>query len=119
MPRDFTEDNATLVEVMAWSRQATGKKPLPEPMLTQDPDLCRHMAQLGHNEVNTLMNSMHTYSITAIRKLFPRGLKVGKPPCSLFLVGLHFHNDKPLCIDHGNMRQSFLQPEGSALIISV
>ena len=50
MPLDHTDDKSTLVQVMAWCRQATeilvnigsgngllpdGTKPLPEPMLTQ------------------------------------------------------------------------------------
>ena len=35
MPQDLTDDKSTLVQVMAWCRQATLNKPLPEPMLTQ------------------------------------------------------------------------------------
>ena len=34
MSLDFTDDQSTLVQVMAWCRQAINK-PLPEPMLTQ------------------------------------------------------------------------------------
>ena len=38
MPLDLTDDKSTLVQVMAWCRQAT------------DPDLCHHMVSLGLNE---------------------------------------------------------------------
>ena len=37
MSLEFIEDQSTLVQVMAWCRQA---------------DLCRHMVSLGHNEIN-------------------------------------------------------------------
>ena len=39
MPLDLTGDKSTLVQVMAWFRQAN-----------VDPDLCRQMASLGLNE---------------------------------------------------------------------
>ena len=35
MPRDLTDDKSTLVQVMAWCRQATSHYLKPEPMLTQ------------------------------------------------------------------------------------
>ena len=40
MPQDITDDKSTLVQVMAWCRQAN-----------VDPDLCRQMASLGFNEL--------------------------------------------------------------------
>ena len=42
MPLDFTDDLSTLVQVMAitWANV--------------DPDLCRHMVSLGHNELITV-----------------------------------------------------------------
>ena len=39
---DFTDDQSTLVQVMVWCRQAWANV---------GPDLCRHMASLGHNEL--------------------------------------------------------------------
>ena len=42
MPLDLTDDKSTLVQVMAWCRQAK---------TNVDPDLCRHMASLGLNEL--------------------------------------------------------------------
>ena len=45
MPLDITDDKPNLVQVMAWCRQATSH------YLSQFwPDLCRHMASIGHNE---------------------------------------------------------------------
>ena len=41
MPQNLTDDNSTLVQVMAWFRQAT----------SVDLDLQRHMASLGPNEL--------------------------------------------------------------------
>ena len=54
---DFTDDQSTLVQVMAWCRQATSH------YLSQcwpswpnvDPDLCHHMASLGHDELNNII----------------------------------------------------------------
>ena len=49
MPQDLTDDKSTLVQVMAWCRQATSyylSQCWPRSMLTQiyaDPDLCHHM----------------------------------------------------------------------------
>ena len=49
MSMDFTDDQSTLVQVMAWCRQATSH------YLSQfDPDIWRHMASLGHNELNMI-----------------------------------------------------------------
>ena len=41
MSFDLTDDEVNIVQVMAWCRQAN-----------VDPDLCRHMVSLGHNEFN-------------------------------------------------------------------
>ena len=49
MSLDFTDDQSTLVQVMAWCN-----KPLPEPMLTQ---MCCHKVSLGHNELIYTVNS--------------------------------------------------------------
>ena len=48
MTMDLTDGKSTLVQVMAWCRQATSH------YLSQcwHPDLCHHMASLGHNELN-------------------------------------------------------------------
>ena len=45
---DVTEDQSTLVQVMAWYRQATT-------WANVDPDLCRHIVALGHNELTLSM----------------------------------------------------------------
>ena len=47
---DLTDDKSTLGQVMAWCRQATTIT-----WANFDPDQCRHMASLGHNE---LMSNM-------------------------------------------------------------
>ena len=44
MPENFTDDKSTLVQVMAWCLQAITWANI-------DPDLCCHMASLGHNEL--------------------------------------------------------------------
>ena len=41
MPQNEYDAKSTLVQVMVWCRQAN-----------VDPDICRHMALLGHNELN-------------------------------------------------------------------
>ena len=43
MPHDHTDDKSTLVQVMVWT--------------TVYPDLCRHMAPLGHNELELVKTS--------------------------------------------------------------
>ena len=43
---DLTDDKSTLVQVMAWWHQAKAIT-----WANVDPDLCRHMASLGHNEL--------------------------------------------------------------------
>ena len=46
MPQNLTDDKSTLVQIVAWCRQA------PSHCLSQvDPDLCCHMASLGVNEL--------------------------------------------------------------------
>ena len=50
MPLDLTDDKSTLVQVMAWCRQAIS-------WANVDLDLCCHMhdmASLGHNELTHL-----------------------------------------------------------------
>ena len=42
---DLTDDKSTLVQVMAWCRQATAIT-----SANVDTDLCGHIASLGHNE---------------------------------------------------------------------
>ena len=44
---DLTDGKSTLVQVMAWCRQAQAIT-----WANVDPDLCRHMVSLGHNELN-------------------------------------------------------------------
>ena len=48
MPQDLTDDKSTLVQVWlgAVRQQAIT-------WAIVDPDLCRHMASLGHNELNS------------------------------------------------------------------
>ena len=46
MPQDLTGDKWTLVQVMAWCRQATSHT-----WTSVDQDLQRHMALLGPNEL--------------------------------------------------------------------
>ena len=43
LPQDLIDDESALVQVMAWCCQANG-----------DPDLCRHMASLGCNELKIM-----------------------------------------------------------------
>ena len=43
---EFTDDQSTLVQVMAWCRQQQAIT-----WANVDPDLCRHMASLGRNEL--------------------------------------------------------------------
>ena len=45
MSLDFTDDKSTLVQVMAWCRQAAIT------WANVDPDLCHHMVSQGHNEL--------------------------------------------------------------------
>ena len=42
----FTNDKSTLVQVMVWCRQAQAIT-----WANVDPDLCRHMVSLGHNQL--------------------------------------------------------------------
>ena len=44
---DFTDKQSTLVQVMAWCRQAKSHT-----WANVDPDLCHHMASLSHNKLN-------------------------------------------------------------------
>ena len=46
MSLDFIDDQSALVQIMAWCRQATSIT-----WANVDPDLCRHMVSLGHNEL--------------------------------------------------------------------
>ena len=54
MSPDSADDKSTLVQIMAWCRQAT----LPN----VDPDLGRHMRLLGHNELIQQAQAMDIYS---------------------------------------------------------
>ena len=47
MSLDLIDDKSTLVQVMAWCRQ---QKAITWPNV--GPDLCHHVAWLGHNELN-------------------------------------------------------------------
>ena len=51
MPMDLTDHTSTLVQVMAWCCQATSHY-----WANVDPDLCCHMASLGHNELYIYQN---------------------------------------------------------------
>ena len=46
MSLDFTDDQSTLVQVMAWCRQAKAIT-----WANVDPDLCHQIASLGHSEL--------------------------------------------------------------------
>ena len=46
MPLNSTDDKSTMVQVMAWCRQAQAIA-----WANVDPDLCRHMVSLGPNEL--------------------------------------------------------------------
>ena len=57
MPPDLTDDKLTVVQIMAWCRQA------PSHYLSQCcPDLCRQMASLGRNEfwIIYLQETLHS-----------------------------------------------------------
>ena len=60
MPWDLTEDKSTLVQVMAWCRQATSH------YLSQCwPDPCHHMASLDHDELKVTswaLGQSHKYN---------------------------------------------------------
>ena len=72
MPLDLTDEKSTLVQVMAWCRQATSH------YLSQfDPDKCCHMASLGHNELT------HCISI-----LTPDTQLLSQCICLFYLVSL-------------------------------
>ena len=45
MPQQLINEKSTLVQIMAWCHQATSHC-----QANVDPDLCRQMASLGHNE---------------------------------------------------------------------
>ena len=47
MSLDPTNEKSALVQVMAWCHQATNNY-----LSNVEPDLCRHMSSLGHNELN-------------------------------------------------------------------
>ena len=57
MPLDLTDDKSTLVQVMAWCRQAASHT-----WANVDPDLCRQMASLGLNEL--ILNERHHAATT-------------------------------------------------------
>ena len=49
--RDLTDDKSTLIQVMAWCRQAASYVT----WANVDPDLCCHRALLGHNGLNWMV----------------------------------------------------------------
>ena len=66
MPQDLTDDKSTLVQVMAWCRQATSHY-----LNSVDQDIQRHMASLGHNVLtchllNCFENSKHVKTVTCL-----------------------------------------------------
>ena len=52
MSLDLSDDKSTLVQVMAWCHQATSHY-----LCNVDPNVCCHMASLGHNELNLNTNT--------------------------------------------------------------
>ena len=74
---DHTYDKSTLVQVMAWCRQATST------WANADPDLCHHMASLGHNELKYSSNfDCSTDSNTVPHQASRRVSVVNLPLCS-------------------------------------
>ena len=69
MSLDFTDDQSTLVQVMAWCRQATSHY-----LIHVDPDRCRHTVSLGPNELNINFSSNYTFFIIWFR-YFVRNFK--------------------------------------------
>ena len=49
MPLDLTDDKSTLVQVITWANV--------------DPDLCRHMVSLGHNELITCISPPFSFNV--------------------------------------------------------
>ena len=66
MSLDFIDDQSTLVQVMAWCRQATSH------CFGQFwPDLSRHMASLGHNElIKTAAKPHHSFKCPTVLAKF-------------------------------------------------
>ena len=74
MSLDKNYEKSTLVQVMAWCGQAEAIT-----SANVDPDLCRHMASLGHNE---LMSTKYMYMYSATMKstkylLKPQHIRIG------------------------------------------
>ena len=57
MVQDSTDDKSTLVQVMAYGLVPSGNKPLPE-FHNVVPDLCCHLASLGHNELPVIQGGL-------------------------------------------------------------
>ena len=55
MPQDLTDDESTLVQGMAWCHQAMQQAIT---WANVDPDLCYHMASLGHNCGLVMLNGI-------------------------------------------------------------
>ena len=82
MPQNLTNKKSTLVQVMVWCRQATSLT-----WANVDPDLCHHMASLGHTELNDpqrLILSLIQFSFYQTRsapyltpKVDPHGIQWG------------------------------------------
>ena len=47
MPQSIFDNKSALVQVMIWWRQGTSSN-----WANDDPDLCRHMFPLAHNDLN-------------------------------------------------------------------
>ena len=96
----LTDDKSTLVQVMAWCRQATSH------YLSQCwPDACRHMASLGHNELThwLLMGLNGVYTVKPQQSIFlafsnASLWKKNKKTCTLIQISLKFVPKGP--IDH-------------------
>ena len=74
MPLDLTDDKSTLVQVMAWCRQAT--KPLPEPMLTQIYGVTRPQRVKCSSWENSCVSITHCgLEVTYLDQHWPDGTK--------------------------------------------
>ena len=84
MPLDLTDDRSTLVQVMAWCHQATSHY-----LTNVDPDLCRHMASLGLNELICSYNNIcRQHKCICSLTL----------PCLNIMAGWHFEDDIFKCV---------------------
>ena len=68
---DHAYDKSTLVQVISWCRQATSIT-----WANVDPDLCHHMASLGHNELRYCCYCINGEQCNCINSLWPYGVLV-------------------------------------------